>query len=740
MKILETQYGEDFVGRDTEVQDLKSKIRNNGVVVLTGNRGIGKTNLMRVLEEFFKDERECHYIESGSLFSTEMSRYFLPEKVETGASHSATLLGVGGGAGRSWSLREETILEGMEKSEEMIVFVENAHELRKEDLEIIFAGTGRNNKLKFVLEIARPYYNDADLKITPEQLIELGKLGDGEIGKIVGKECPDFTEEVVKIIVSHSIGYPYIARSLAYICEKKESETEMLDFLNTLKDKDMELTLNKIHKGVLATLDKEARELIKKLALAPPVLTLPLIEAFCGDDADTPLGEVIERGILREDRERYSIYHPIFRDYLRKSQRISQKNKNEIYSEAMENIKSESDSIILLFDVINEPDIFKELIEIAEKYEVLNSIGNQIYIWGNISEANLALSRLLKVATSTKDNRWISIATCNLGNIYQIQGDMKKAQEYYEQALAIDEKTEDKNGKSSNLGNIGNVYQIQGDMKKAREYYEQALAIDEEVGDKQGIASHLGNIGILYQMQGDMRKAQEYYEQALVIDEEIGNKQGMASHLGNIDILYQAQGDIEKALEHYEKTLVIHDEVGNKQGMANPLVNMGIVYQKQGDIEKALEHYKKALVIDEEMGNKRGIAIDLGNIGIVYQKQGNIEKALEYYEKALVIDGDIGEKQGIASHLTNIATIYQKQGDIQKVLEYLKKAHGIFKDIGNKPDESQALMNIGLIYINKGEKSTALDYYLDAQDIAIDYVPHLFDEISERVNELLETQ
>jgi len=46
MKILETQYGEDFVGREYDIEEGKKKIRENGVVVFTGNRGIGKTNLI----------------------------------------------------------------------------------------------------------------------------------------------------------------------------------------------------------------------------------------------------------------------------------------------------------------------------------------------------------------------------------------------------------------------------------------------------------------------------------------------------------------------------------------------------------------------------------------------------------------------------------------------------------------------------------------------------------------------
>ena len=565
-------------------------------------------------------------------------------------------------------------------------------------------------------------------------------MSESDTRKIVEKECSDFSEEIVGKIVSLSNGYPYIARLLAYISDKKESEGDMLVFLNTLKDKDMEHTLNSIHKRVLTTLEKDSREIIKKLAIAPPVLTLPLIEAFCGEDVDTSLGEVIERGILREDVDRLSIYHPLFRDYLQKIQRISHKNKRMIYSEAMENVKSDFDSIILLFDVINEPDIFKKLIKITDKCEVLNSIGRQIYVLGKINEAAFAWSHLLNVATSENDNKWKSIATCNLGNIYQIQGDMEKALEHYEKALKIDEEIGNKQGIASDLGNMGVIYRIQGDLGKALEHHEKALEIDERIGNKQGIATHLGNIGTVYQIQGDMEKSLEHHEKSLEIDEEIGNKRGMATNLGNMGIVYRIQGNIGKALEHHERALEIDEGIGNKQGVATHLGNIGTVYQIQGDMEKSLEHHENALEMDEVIGNKQGMATHVGNIGNIYQVQGSMEKALERHEMALEIDEVIGNQQGMASHYNNIAVIYQKQGDIQKVLEHLEKSLKIFKDIGDNPNKALILVNIGLIYFNKGEKSIALDYLLDAQDIAIDYAPHLFEEISEMVNGLLEIQ
>lgn len=189
-----------------------------------------------------------------------------------------------------------------------------------------------------------------------------------------------------KDYLSLSNGYPYVARSLAYICDNKNTEEEMFGFLETLRDDDMKHNLDQIHKEVLDTLSEDCQEVIKKLAIAPAILTLNLIVAFCGKEVDTPLNDIIERGILVESKEFYRIYHPLFREYLRHIQRVPHKNKKEIYCEAMEEVKSDIDSIIMLFEVLNESDIFKELIKRTENYEVINSIGRQACTWGNWSK------------------------------------------------------------------------------------------------------------------------------------------------------------------------------------------------------------------------------------------------------------------------------------------------------------------------------------------------------------------
>jgi tetratricopeptide (TPR) repeat protein len=610
--------------------------------------------------------------------------------------------------------------------------VENAQEMDKKALETIFDGSRRNDRLRFVLEIATPYMPDVKLRVSSYEIVKLDELNDKSIEEIVRKGCPNFSDAIVNGVVQHSKGYPYVAMSIAYICDNKNAEEEMFKFLNTLSSDEMKFNLGKIHKEVLETLDKDSQEVIKELAIAPATLTLKLIEAFCGEEVDTLLNDIIERGILVASGEKFHrIYHPLFREYLRNIQRIAFGNKKEIYCEAIEKVKSEFDSFFILLEVLKERDIFKELIKRTENYGVINSIGWQAYTWGELEQGLYAWNHLLE-RTKDKDKEGEAIARGNIGNFYKIKGELDKALEYYGKALKLNEDLGRKEGMAADLGNIGIVYKIKGELDIALEYYETGLKLNEELGRKEGIAIGLVNMGIVYQIKGELDIALEYYEKALKLDEELGRKEGMAAGLVNMGIVYQIKGELDNALEYYEKALKLDEELGSKEGMAADLGNIGIVYQNKGELDNALEYYGKALKLNEELGSKEGMAAGLGNIGNVYGIKGELDNALEYYEKGLKLDEELGSKEGIAAYLGNIGNVYGIKGELDNALEYYEQALKKSKDIGNRVETARTLMNIGDVFAQKGEIKRALDYYLEAQDLAIG--SSVFEDVSKRIN------
>jgi len=248
------------------------------------------------------------------------------------------------------------------------------------------------------------------------------------------------------------------------------------------------------------------------LAVAPETLTLNLIAAFCGDDVDASLTDLIERWILVTSEEKYRIYHPLFREFLRSIQPVALKTKQKIYSEALEKVKDEVDSVIVLFEVLDEP-FFESLLKQTENYEALNSVGIQACTWGKLDHAFSAWMHIFELAKS-KDKAWESAAMGNIGNVYQIKGDLDKALEYYGKSLKLDEALGRKEGIANQYGNIGNVYQIKGDLDKALEYYEKALKLFKGIESILGTAQTLMLIGDVLIQKGDKERALEYYREA----------------------------------------------------------------------------------------------------------------------------------------------------------------------------------------------------------------------------------
>jgi tetratricopeptide (TPR) repeat protein len=639
-RILDPQYGNDFVGRGDKIDELKEKIKDNGFIIVTGDRGIGKTNLTLVVEEAlnevkagFLKKKPCYHV-NGSFFYEEVNRIFAPSKRLTGVSGSVSTPIAGAGGGLSWNPREHSILEYMAKSKDKIVFVENAHELKKEDFEIIFDATRRNDHLRFILEIATPYLPDVTIRPGSYEVVQLSELSEDAIEKIVRKECTLFSDAIVLRIVKISKGYPYVARSLAYICDNKDSKGEISQFLQTLRDEDMEHNLDRIHEEVLETLNEGSREVIKSLAIAPETLTLNLIAAFCGDDVDAPLADLIERGILVTSEEKiYRIYHPLFREYLRAIQPLALRNKHKLYREALDRIKSEVDSVIILFEVLNEPDVFKTLIKVTENYDALHLIGLKMHTWSIFEPALCAWDRLLEKATG-ENKEWEAIAATSIGVIYRIQGALDKALEYQEKALKLNEKLDNKEWMATALREIGIIYNEYGELDKALEYHLKALKLDEEMGRKGVIAADYDEIGVVYREKRDFDKALEYQEKALKLGEDAGNNEGIANAFGNLGNIYRDKGELDKALEYFERALKLNEKFEMIEGIANQLVNKGTVYGIKGELDKALKCFEKALKIFRELGARIGTAQTLMNVGTLFAQKGDKERALDYYFEA----------------------------------------------------------------------------------------------------------
>ncbi len=732
-RVFRPHYGSEFVGRDTEINELKIRIRKYGIVVVSGERGIGKTNLVKVaLKDFEKDKRSCHEVgASPSVFYEEMSRIFGLHKSKKTAGISFSLPFTPLTGTPSFSLQsssESSLLQSMEKSGEKIIFIEDANELNKESVSLILEASRRNTSLRFVLEIASPYVDKTALKTGSYERYTVGVLSDQSIARLAKQySLPD---EIVRRIIVLSAGYPYIATCLIHVCLNRNNEKEMISSLAALPHDDLIHRIDKLHSEVVNTLSKDAQIIAYRLAIAPKILTLSLIEAFSKEKGklitsagsiDAQLSELRSKGILKDtgqkEGELFEIYHPLFREYLRNIQMVALENKSELYHEVMKEVNTKPDSIYLLLENLNEEDAYSRLIAEADNYYALNLVGAWCFSWGKIQQAFHAWNRLLDKAMKEKNQDWQIVADGDIGVIFAAKGELDKALDYFERALKEAEQTGTREGIAINLANMATVHNIRGDFDLTLEYASRALKINKELGNKTGISQNLTTMGIAYGIKGDLARSLEYNLQALELNEEIGNQQGIATNNTNIGIIHKTRGDFDLSLEYLTRSLKVNEKLGIKQGIADDLGNLGAVYRARGDVDKALDYFTKSMKLNEEMGNKEMIAANLRDTGDMYAMKGEFDKTMESLTRSMELFEQIGSKYGTMRVLGSIGLAYSWKGDTEAALEYLMKALEASEKLGVKEEFATNLMNIGANHLRRKDTVKALDCFKRALDI-----------------------
>lgn len=250
--------------------------------------------------------------------------------------------------------------------------------------------------------------------------------------------------------------------------------------------------------------------------------------------------------------------------------------------------------------------------------------------------------------------------------------------DWMDTALRSARQIKDRQSEGNALDNLGIYYLSQGDYKRAIEFSEQALKIAGESGDRMGEGKALGNLGNAFAEKSDYQQAIELGEQSLAIFREIGNRRHESVVLGNLGSNYLLLGDYERAIELYEQRLVIAKEIGDRMGEGSALGNLGTTYCSLGKYEHAIKLYAQQLKIAKEIGNRKHESIVSGNLGSTFFHLGNYKRAIELYEQQLKIARETVDRNGEANALFNNSHALMKLDRREEALVAAKAALEIY--------------------------------------------------------------
>jgi predicted ATPase/class 3 adenylate cyclase len=231
-------------------------------------------------------------------------------------------------------------------------------------------------------------------------------------------------------------------------------------------------------------------------------------------------------------------------------------------------------------------------------------------------------------------------------------------------------------------------WEIRGYLLEGRQWLERVLAATT-TDETMTRADVLTAAGVLGAAQGDHAAAMRYHEQSLALHERLGNRKGIQFALHNLANAAQHQGDAARARGLYERVLEI---AGNDDpNVSFVRVALADVADSQGDREAARVNYERAIEDVRSTGDAWGMAYAQSSYGQSAARHGEYSVARERYEQALEISRQLGDQRGEARLMTLLADVDVDEGNHASALGLLYGALEIRCRLGDSPGICSAL-------------------------------------------------
>lgn len=209
-----------------------------------------------------------------------------------------------------------------------------------------------------------------------------------------------------------------------------------------------------------------------------------------------------------------------------------------------------------------------------------------------------------------------------LGYLATRRGDPSSARVPLEQALRIYREAGERAGESRTLAMLGALASFEGDFNCSSALLEQALGGFRETRDQLGVARTLLDLGDQVRAEGDYDRAQVMLQESLDLFRELGFPRGAGWALANLGNTARATGDFERARELLEESRTIFSALGDKRGLARPVLYLANLARMRGDYVTANALFRESLALLRELEDQWRLPVWLYYIGLLAGQRG----------------------------------------------------------------------------------------------------------------------
>ena len=360
-------------------------------------------------------------------------------------------------------------------------------------------------------------------------------------------------------------------------------------------------------------------------------------------------------------------------------------------------------------------------------------LGSSLWATGDLTGARPYLQRAFDIREAElgpDDPRTIG-GLASLGLLLQAQGDLTGARAALEGALDRSQRAlgPDHPDTLSILANLAWTLRYEGALAAPRRHLERALRGAERAfgPDHAETAASLDRLAVLLRDQGDLAAARPYLERALRtrVNSLGGDHPELIPGLVDLGTLLLAMGEPAAARRYLEQAVACAEESLGPDHLdtAMALDGMAALRQEAGDLERARGHLERALDIRERaLGpDHPATGASLDRLGVLLHRMGEPEAARPLLERSLVISQrELGPYDPqTATSLGSVGMLLLEQGDLLRAQAHLERALAIREQAlgADHPDTATSLENLAALMTAVGDLPSVRTYLQRALEI-----------------------
>ncbi|MBI2373604.1 MAG: tetratricopeptide repeat protein [Deltaproteobacteria bacterium] len=297
------------------------------------------------------------------------------------------------------------------------------------------------------------------------------------------------------------------------------------------------------------------------------------------------------------------------------------------------------------------------------------------------------------------------------------KSDLEAAQVLYERASTHAGKANDSKARfRADLGRA-KIGAMRGRADDAAALFDSSYAGLIAVGDTFDAAEARQNQAVLIGQKGDRDGAEKAAEEAKKLSHESGNARVEVRCLNMLAISADRRQEGALAEKLFLEALELATNRGLTELAASTHGSLGVLYHGRGDGARAETHLVRELELRREIGDKPPLARSLKRLAVLFAHRGDDAREEQYLLESLTLSAEVEDRAGVAEALGTLATLYEKRGDLDRVLELLKRALVQHEELGSKPEVAATLVKIANVSAEREDFDGAIASFTRALEI-----------------------